>query len=120
MLKWMWAVAPLFLAAAPSSAEIFKCVGKRGETLYQNFPCESESIALAPQDVSAPAPKKSPVPPAEPGVGMTIDEVKAIWGEPTETVQEEPGNGPRVEVWSYGDSRSVRFDRKGRVSSVQQ
>ena len=120
MLKSGCILFSLLFVAPFASAEIFKCVGKKGETLYQNFPCESESIALAPQDVSAPAPKKSPVPPAEPGVGMTIDEVKAIWGEPTETVQEEPGNGPRVEVWSYGDSRSVRFDRKGRVSSVQQ
>ena len=120
MLKSGCILFSLLFVAPFASAEIFKCVGKKGETLYQNFPCESESIALAPQDVSAPAPKKSPVPPAEPGVGMTTDEVKAIWGEPTETVQEEPGNGPRFEVWSYGDSRSVRFDRKGRVSSVQQ
>ena len=38
----LWFVAPF------ASAEIFKCVGKRGETLYQNFPCESESIAWVP------------------------------------------------------------------------
>ena len=50
---------------------------------------------------------------------MTSDEVRAIWGEPTEIIQEEPGEGSRFEVWSYGDSRSVRFDRKRRVSSVQ-
>ena len=118
MLKSGCVLFSLLFVTPFASAEIFKCVGKRGETLYQNFPCESDSIALAPQDVSAP--KKSPIPPAEPGVGMTTDEVKAIWGEPTETVQEEPGNGPRFEVWSYGDSRSVRFDRKRRVSSVQQ
>lgn len=92
--------------------------GKKGETPYRNFPCESESIALAPQDVSAPEEITRRA--GRAGVGMTTDEVKAIWGEPTETVQEEPGNGPRVEVWSYGDPRYVRFDRKGRVSSVQQ
>ena len=51
---------------------------------------------------------------------MTGDEVRAIWGEPTEIIQEEPGEGSRFEVWSYGDSRSVRFDRKRRVSSIQQ
>jgi hypothetical protein len=50
---------------------------------------------------------------------MTTDEVRAIWGEPTDTVQEEPGDGPRVEVWSYGASRSVRFDRKRRVAAIQ-
>jgi hypothetical protein len=26
---------------------------------------------------------------------MTTNEVRAIWGEPTDTVQEEPGNGSR-------------------------
>jgi hypothetical protein len=51
---------------------------------------------------------------------MTTDEVRAIWGEPTDTVQEEPGNGSRFEVWSYGASRSVRFDRKRRVAAIQQ
>ena len=51
---------------------------------------------------------------------MTTDEVRAIWGEPTETVQEEPGDGGRFEVWSYGASRSVRFDRKRRVAAIQQ
>jgi hypothetical protein len=117
MLKSGCVLFCLLFVASFASAEIFKCVGKRGETLYQNFPCESESIAWVPQDVSAP--KKSPIP-AEPAVGMTTDEVKAIWGEPTNTFQEEPGNGPRFEVWSYGDSQSVRFDRRGRVSSVQQ
>ena len=118
MLKSGWVLFSLLFVAPFASAEIFKCVGKRGETLYQNFPCESESIAWMPQDVSAP--KKSPVPPAEPSVGMTTDEVRAIWGEPTNTVQEEPGDGGRSEVWSYGESRSVRFDRKRRVSAIQQ
>jgi hypothetical protein len=51
---------------------------------------------------------------------MTTDEVRAVWGEPTDTVQEEPGDGPRFEVWSYGPSRSVRFDRKRRVAAIQQ
>ena len=51
---------------------------------------------------------------------MTSDEVRAIWGEPTEIIQEEPGEGSRFEVWSYGASRSVRFDRKRRVASIQQ
>jgi len=62
--------------------------------------------------------KKSPAAPAEPRVGMTSEEVKAIWGEPNETIQEEPGQGSRFEVWSYG-SVSVRFDRKGRVTAIQ-
>ena len=36
-------------------------------------------------------PKKSPAVPAEPRIGMTTEEVRAIWGEPISTVQEEPG-----------------------------
>jgi hypothetical protein len=130
MLKSGCVLFSVLFVAPLASAEIFTCVGKRGETLYQNFPCELESMAKMPDDAqtdqmpSATGPlvaaKKAPAEPAEPSVGMTTDEVKAIWGEPTETVQEEPGNGPRFEVWSYGDSRSVRFDRRGRVSSVQQ
>jgi hypothetical protein len=62
--------------------------------------------------------KKSPALPAEPRLGMTTEEVRTIWGEPTDTAQEEPGRGGRFEVWSYGDSRSVRFDHRGRVSAI--
>jgi hypothetical protein len=51
---------------------------------------------------------------------MMAEEVRGIWGEPTDTVQEEPGKGGRFEVWLYGVSRSVRFDHKGRVSAIQQ
>ena len=35
----------------------------------------------------------SPAALAAPRLGMTIDEVKAVWGEPTEAVQEEPVEG---------------------------
>jgi hypothetical protein len=45
MLKSGYVLFSLLFVAPLASAEIFKCVGKRGETLYQNFPCESESIA---------------------------------------------------------------------------
>ena len=51
---------------------------------------------------------------------MTTDEVRAIWGEPAEIIQEEPGDGGRFQVWSYGESRSVRFDRKRRVAAIRQ
>lgn len=133
----MWkSVCVLFsvLFVAPlASAEVFKCVGKYGEALYQNFPCQFESMGWIPADsqVSTKSqtslaeprpgmgPKKSPALPAEPRLGMTTEEVRAIWGEPTDTVQEEPREG-RFEVWSYGGSRSVRFDRRGRVFAIQQ
>ena len=54
------------------------------------------------------------------GLGMTMAEVRALWGEPADTEQEEPGEGGRSELWSYGNTRSVRFDHKGRVSAIQQ
>ena len=64
--------------------------------------------------------KKSPAAPAQPRVGMTTEEVRAIWGEPTDTLWEEPGDGDLSEIWSYGASRSVRFDRNRRVAAIQQ
>jgi hypothetical protein len=137
MLKSVCVLFSVLFVAPLATADVFKCVGKSGEDLYQNFPCQFESIGATPGEgtsvggtpkggtptgetsIHAQGQKKSPTAPAEPRVGMTTEEVRAIWGEPTNTVQEEPGDGPRSEVWSYGDSRSVRFDRRGRVTAIQ-
>lgn len=118
MLKSISVLFSVLFVVPMASAEIFKCVGKYGEALYQNFPCPSKSPDWMPTD--AQSPKKSLAVPVEPRVGMTSEEVRAIWGEPTDSVQEEPGRGGRFEVWSYGGSRSVRFDRRGRVTAIQQ
>ena len=138
MLKSVCALFSLLFGASLASAEVFKCVGKNGEALYQNFPCQFESMGGMPTDVpdpkksptdvaspkkstiDVPGPKKSPAVPAEPRIGMTTEEVRAIWGEPTDTHWEEPGDGDLSEIWSYGASRSVRFDRKRRVAAIQQ
>jgi hypothetical protein len=138
MLKSVIVLFAVLLVAPLASAEVFKCVGKYGEALYQNFPCQFVSMggtamdAPGPKELPTDVPgpkksptdvsgaKKSPAASAEPRAGMTGDEVRAIWGEPTEIIQEEPGDGSRFEVWSYCASRSVRFDRKRRVSSIQQ
>jgi Domain of unknown function (DUF4124) len=131
MRKLVWVIVSLFFAAAPTSAEIFKCVGKDGVVVYQNFPCEIDSLGSLPtsptlataavpsngSDQSKTTPSK-PLP-TEPRVGMTAEEVRAIWGEPTDTFNEEPGDGGRVEVWAYGSDRSVRFDHRSRVTAVQ-
>jgi hypothetical protein len=145
MLKSVCVLFSVLLAASLASAEVFKCVGKKGEDLYQNFPCQFESMGGTPTDVLDPkkpptdvaAPKKPPAAPtqqrlgaaqgqkkppalpAEPQISMTTEEVRAIWGEPTDTVQEEPQIGGRLEVWSYGDSRSVSFNPRGRVAAIQ-
>ena len=137
MLKSVCVLFSVLLVAPLASAEVFKCVGKYGEALYQNFPCQFVSMGGMPMDAPGPkelptdvpgatksptdvsGAKKSPTASAAPRAGMTGDEVRALWGEPTEIIQEEPGEGSRFEVWSYDASRSVRFDRKRRVSSVQ-
>ena len=48
---------------------------------------------------------------------MTTDHVKTIWGEPLETTKEEFAKGD-IETWTYADSRSIHFDRKGRVTAM--
>jgi hypothetical protein len=127
MRKLVWIVAPFCFAAAPTSAEIFKCAGKDGVVVYQNFRCEIDSLGSLPTSptlvaangsTQAKATASRPQP-TEPSVGMTAEEVRAIWGEPTDTFNEEPGDGGRAEVWAYGSDRSVRFDHKSRVIAVQ-
>lgn len=131
MAKLVGLVAPIFLLAAPASAEIFKCAGKAGLVVYQNFRCELDSLGSAPS--TAPTPKmadaksRAAAPtavaavtqsvPSEPRVGMTDEQVKTVWGDPVEIIQDEPPSG-RVEVWHYGDGRTVQFDHKRRVLSI--
>jgi len=137
--KAMWVLVPALCAAPPASAEIFKCVGKNGTDLYQNFPCQFDSLGslpssplsaktiLPPSDANQARPKAAPVDVAtstksskvsEPRLGMSPDEVRAIWGEPVETIEDEQRQG-RIEIWRYGESRSVEFNHKYRVIAVQ-
>ena len=137
-----------FLAAPAVAGEIFKCVAKDGSPLYQNFPCHIDSLGWSPSNPPAaktPAtpgaatqekPKTEPVNAAstvkspstgepriditaEPRVGMTTEEAKALWGEPDEMWEDEPGDGPRVSNWRYADGRTVQFDHRHRVLGVQ-
>jgi uncharacterized protein DUF4124 len=130
-------ILPAFCAAPLASAEIFKCVAKDGTALYQNFPCQFDSIGWMP---SNPAAKTTLTPldsrqakahaapvnvasivksvdPSEPRIGMTPDEVRAILGEPLEAVQDEPID-PGIETWRYVD-KNIRFDATHRVTLVQ-
>jgi hypothetical protein len=113
-----------------ASAEIFKCIAKNGLDLYQNFPCELDSLGAV-STQPAPAKAASQVKsiqtdapplrlraPIEPRAGMTAEEVRAIWGEPAEIVQDEPRSG-RVAIWQYDDGRVVQINQKQRVISVQ-
>lgn len=130
MRKWVWVVASLLLAATTSSAEIFKCAGKDSLVVYQNFRCELDSLGSLPStSTKATAPDQvKPTTlagatgvaerPKEPRVGMSVEEVRAIWGEPTDTFNDEPGEGGRTETWAYGADRTVRFDHRSRVIAV--
>ena len=124
----------------PAFAEIFKCVAKDGSPLYQNFPCQFDSIGWVPSNLDA---AKTTVKPSDASqsksksgvvnvastnksataselrIGMTADEVRMLLGEPEEMVDDEPAEGGRVSNWRYADGRIVQFDHKHRVSEVQ-
>jgi hypothetical protein len=95
--------------------------------VYQNFPCDVDRLALSPSKPTStsamPAPDnpvrrdKAPLPTA-PRLGMTSEEVRKIWGEPLGVTSEEFARKD-VEVWSYTDSRSIEFDRKGHVTRIR-
>ena len=140
MSKSVWILLPAVFAASAASAEIYKCQAKNGSPLYQNFPCPIDSLGSSPANpqiakaastpIDANQPKAGITAPVEvaaaarsiaatePRVGMTTGEVKAIWGEPVEIVQDEPVTG-RVDIWQYGDGRAVQFNHKHLVLSVQ-
>ena len=131
-------LATALCATPPASAEIFKCFAKDRTPLYQNFPCQFDSIvsvpsslqaaakmSLMPADGSRAKPKAAPVKvastvkpadPGEPSVGMAQDEVRAILGEPMEIVQDYPTEG--IETWRYVN-RSVQFDRTQHAVDLQ-
>lgn len=139
-------LVPAFCAVPPASAEIFKCVATDATALYQNFPCEFDSIGWMPSNpqaqkttllsptASQAKPKAAPVNVAsplnvastvkstdtgEPHNGMTADEVRALLGEPEDVVEDEPGNGGRVSIWRYADGMTIQFDHKHHVLGVQ-
>ena len=137
--KAVWMLLPALCVPSPAFAEIFKCTGKNGADLYQNFPCGIDSLGSLPSnpstakttsvpgDPTLPSQKISPTNVASipnlakaavPRIGMTPDEVRGIWGEPEDTFEDELIGG-RVEVWRYGNNRSVQFSRKHRVLAVQ-
>jgi hypothetical protein len=49
---------------------------------------------------------------------MTTEQVKTIWGQPIDTIKEEEAKGD-IETWTYPESRSIRFDLKGRVAEIK-
>jgi hypothetical protein len=130
-------LATALCATPPASAEIFKCFAKDRTPLYQNFPCQFDSIDSVPSNLQVAkvtfvppaatpvkakaAPVNVAVPvklpdPAEPSVGMGQDEIRTILGEPLEIVQDHPTEG--IETWRYVN-RSVQFDRTQHAVDLQ-
>ena len=130
-------LVPAFCATPSASAEIFKCTAKNGLALYQNFPCQFDSIGWVPPNPQAA--KKTLMPPdaseakakagpvnvassvesadrAEPRIGMTPDEVRAILGQPLEIVKDQPVEG--IEIWRYVDG-TIQFDLAQRVITLE-
>lgn len=128
------------LIAPDALAEIYNCTAKKAIPTYQNFPCEFDSLAASSAAPAAAvrastgndaagnagtpaatagrhASRRHSTAAAVPRVGMTTAEVRAIWGDPIDTSKEEFVKGT-IETWSYADSRSIQFDRKGRVTSI--
>jgi hypothetical protein len=129
------------LCATEASGEIYKCTSGKSLPKYQNFPCEFDSLGSVPPTMATddaharttgvPAATRAPASLRRvgavahrnssaqvPRVGMTTDEVRALWGEPVEMNKEELRKGT-FDTWTYADSRSVQFDRKGRVTSIR-
>jgi hypothetical protein len=127
-----------FCGAPLTSAEIFKCVTKDGTPLYQNFPCQFDSIGWVPPNSEAvktppvapnPPQAKPNAPPADIAstvaaadarqarIGMTPEEVRAILGEPMEIV-EEGSIDRRAEIWRYVD-QTLQFDHTHHVTTVE-
>lgn len=116
---------PLLVLATSTHAEIFKCAGRSGLPTYQNFPCQFDSLGAWPSTTgggkaSPGKPDATPVTEAKatiPHVGMEIEEVRRIWGDPITSSKEEYTKTD-IETWRYKDSRSIEFDRAGRVAAV--
>jgi len=135
-----WSIAGLFVLAGFASpvavAEIFRCVAKNGLPLYQNFPCQFDSLGLvgalvtrplsqvkiAPLDVQPIAATAIATQPhtgtTEPGPGMTSDEIWTLLGQPVEIISNHAsGKGPG-ETWRYANRR-IRFDDNQVVLAVE-
>jgi hypothetical protein len=120
------------LASPVFASEIFKCVAKDGSPLFQNFPCDIDSIgSVASNGTAAKAaaqPDTSKTERLKPSssnttgglpVGMSSDEVKSLLGAPEEMVTDEPATGGRITTWRYADGRLLQFDHGHRLLGVQ-
>src|SRR4030095_15148284 len=150
MFKSLCVLASFLLVSPSVTAEIFKCVrqGKvvyqnfscELETIgSQATASPGQAAPVAPATPTRPAraaqpPKADPddeetntnqasgAAPQKPAprVGMTPRQVRRLsWGEPADIAYSETPDG-RIQTWTYADKRTIRFDKNGRVASVEQ
>jgi hypothetical protein len=123
-------IALCFVSAA-ATAEIFKCVKGKGTVVYQNFPCDLDSldspgtsVASSPRGSNEVFADFATTPRTadgkyEPRIGMTRAQVKQLsWGEPSE-IDKYAGDKKRAEMWTYDRKRALWFDEHGRLSAVK-
>lgn len=136
-------------AALPAEAAIYKCVAKDGSPLYQNFPCDIDSLGLTSQTSATANPpltgagqnnhKDTVARSAAPSGTGTLQaaypahkparEINLNVGSSADdvrTVLGEPADvledelrTGRVSTWRYADGTTVQFDHKQRVVAVQ-
>jgi hypothetical protein len=120
------------------AGEIFRCVAKNGIPLYQNFPCQFDSLSqMGGVDVAKRASENKATPAAvqsatliaatppqphtgatEPAPGMTSDEIWTLLGQPMEVVSNHATGQGSAEIWQYADKR-VQFDDNNVVVAIQ-
>lgn len=103
---------PTGTTAAPTPPVTSEAPVKRAET------SGSTAAGAAAAGRTAAPPAASVTPPYSPRIGSSSDDVRKLWGEPEEVVQDEPPKG-RIEIWRYKDGRAVEIGRHNRVVAVQ-
>jgi hypothetical protein len=96
-------LAPALCVATPASAEIFKCFTKDKTPLYQNFPCQFDSIDAVPSNLRTatttfvpPAVPPAVVPPAVVPPATNQAKPKAAPVSAPPAVQQPDASAPRV------------------------
>lgn len=112
-----------------AGGEIFHCVAKNGLPLYQNFPCQFDSLsqmggspALASAGVQTPVQITREAQPHTGATnlipGMTSDEIWTTLGQPVEIISNPVSGHGSEELWRYADKR-IQFGADHVVLSVQ-
>lgn len=98
-------------SARPARGALSSSPRRSAEYRVETAPSVATSRSVAPREASSQLLGQL-------RVGMTTQEVKAVWGEPAEIVQEEVVDG-RLQTWSYGSSGSLQFNASGHLEAVQ-